>query len=309
VQVYDVPPDAGRPITPSGAPVTVSDDRPRAERRLTFAGTAGQRVSLKVSACSYSSATAQLLDPSGTAVGGSVPFGDGGGFVDTRTLPSTGTYAITVDPPQTTVGSATFTLYNVAARRHRHDHARQQLRQQHLGAGPERDLHLQRPAGQRISLKVGPSTISTGYVSITGPNGSQVVNKTPFFSSSDDVRRRAQHCRRPGRTRSRRPSKEAHRFRDARSLRRARGRVRVADGGRSAAVDLDHDAWPERPRHASPARRPRRERSRLSNITVPVSVRVDPQAGRHAARREPVRRARSRGRSRHARRSTVSTPS
>jgi hypothetical protein len=103
----------GGPITPSGAPVTVTTTVPGQNGRLTFAGTAGQRVSLKVSNVTYSSATAQLLDPSGNAVGGSVLFGTGGGFVDTRALPSTGTYSITIDPPNTTTGAATFTLYNV----------------------------------------------------------------------------------------------------------------------------------------------------------------------------------------------------
>jgi subtilisin family serine protease len=191
VQVYDVPPDSGGPIAPGGAPVTVATTVPGQNGRVTFAGTAGQRVSLRVSGVSYTSATAQLLDPSGTAVGTAVPFGAAGGFVDTRTLPSTGTYAITVDPPATTVGSATFTLYNVPPDVTGTVTPGSNFVTSISSPGQNAIYTFNGAAGQRISLKVGPSTISTGYVSISGPNGVSVANNTPFFSTSDaflDVR-------------------------------------------------------------------------------------------------------------------------
>src|SRR3954463_10714606 len=68
---------------------------------------------MKIANVSYSSATASLLGPDGNAVGGSTLFGTGGGFVDTRTLPRTGTYSLAIAPPNSTTGSATFTLYDV----------------------------------------------------------------------------------------------------------------------------------------------------------------------------------------------------
>src|SRR5262249_56319666 len=46
-------------------------------------------------------------------------------------------------------------------------------------------------AGQRISLKIGPSTISMGYVSITGPGGVEVVSRTLFSSFETFVDARA----------------------------------------------------------------------------------------------------------------------
>jgi hypothetical protein len=182
VQVYDVPPDAGGPITPGGAPVTVGTTVPGQNGRLTFAGTAGQRVSLKIADVSYSSATAQLLDPSGNAVGGSVLFGTGGGFVDTRTLPSTGTYAITVDPPNTATGSATFTLYNVPPDVTGTITPGSTFVTSISDPGQNASYTFNGTAGQRISLKIGPSTMSMGYVSITGPNGVEVVSRTLFSS-------------------------------------------------------------------------------------------------------------------------------
>lgn len=182
VQVYDVPPDAGGPITPGGAPVAVTTTVPGQNGRLSFTATAGQRVSLKISNVTFSSATAQLLDPNGNAVGGSVLFGTGGGFVDTRTLPSTGTYSITIDPPNTTTGTATFTLYNVPPDVTGTITPGSSFVTSISAPGQNASYTFSGTAGQRISLKIGPSTMSMGYVSMTGPNGVQVVGNTLFSS-------------------------------------------------------------------------------------------------------------------------------
>jgi hypothetical protein len=190
VQVFDVPPDAGGAITPGGAPATVTTTVPGQNARLTFAGTAGQRVSLKISNVSYSSATAQLLDPSGSAVGGSVFFGTSGGFVDTRTLPSTGTYTISIDPPSMTTGSATFTLYNVPPDVTGTITLGSALVTPISTPGQNAKYTFDGTAGQRISLKIGPSTMS-GFVSITGPSGVQVLNRTSFSTFQTFVDARA----------------------------------------------------------------------------------------------------------------------
>jgi subtilisin family serine protease len=190
VQVYNVPPDAGGPITPGGAPVTVTTTAPGQNAQLTFAATAGQRVSLKISNVSYSSATAKLLDPSGVAAGSSVSFGAGGGFVDTRTLPSTGTYTISIDPPSMTVGSATFTLYNVPPDVTGTMTLGTGLVSAISTPGQNATYTFDGTAGQRVSLKIGPSTMS-GFVSLTGPNGVQVIGRTGFFTSQSFLDARA----------------------------------------------------------------------------------------------------------------------
>ena len=191
VQIYDVPPDAGGPITPGGASVTVSTTVPGQNGRLTFSATAGQRISMSISNVSYSSATAQLLDPSGNPVGGSVFFGTSGGFVDTRTLASTGTYSLTIDPPYMTTGSATFTLYNVPPDVTGTVTPGSSFVTSISAPGQNANYTFNGTAGQRISLKVGPSTMSMGYVSITGPGGVQVVSRTLFSSFETFVDARA----------------------------------------------------------------------------------------------------------------------
>jgi YD repeat-containing protein len=53
VTIYDVPADITGTITPGGAPVTVTITTPGQNANLTFSGTTGQRVSLKVNANVY----------------------------------------------------------------------------------------------------------------------------------------------------------------------------------------------------------------------------------------------------------------
>jgi hypothetical protein len=191
ITIYDVPPDAGGPIT-LGTPATLSTTVPGQNGRLTFAGTAGQRVSLKISNSTFASATAALMGPDGKAVGGSTFFGPSGGFVDARTLPSTGTYALVIDPPYATIGSATITLYDVPP----------DVTGTITPGGPPVMASISTPgqnanytfdgtAGQRISLKIGPSTMSMGYVSLTGPSGATVVSSTLFSSFETFVDTRA----------------------------------------------------------------------------------------------------------------------
>src|SRR5207237_9322063 len=173
--MYEVPPDAGAAISPGGAPASISTTVPGQNGRLTFTGAAGQRVSVKISSVTFSSATASIVGPDGKTVGGSTFFGTGGGFMDVRSLPTAGTYAIVVDPPNTTTGSATFTLYDVPP-----DISGT------LGFGTPSSASMGIPgenakftfdgaAGQRISLKVGPSSLSQAYVSIAKPDGTSFV--------------------------------------------------------------------------------------------------------------------------------------
>jgi hypothetical protein len=110
--LYDVPPDVSGPIAANGTPVTVTATAARQNAKLTFAGTGGQRVSLKVgpTCCSLS---VSIQKPDGTNLVAPTAIGGSGGFIDTKTLPVTGTYTIVVSPVADATGSVTLTLYNV----------------------------------------------------------------------------------------------------------------------------------------------------------------------------------------------------
>jgi hypothetical protein len=102
VRLYDVT-DVTGTITPGGLPVTVTTTTPGQNAYVTFSGTAGQRVSLTQSNASWGTT---ILNPDGTSLAA-------GGYIDAKTLATTGTYTLKVDPPFNSIGSTTLTLYDV----------------------------------------------------------------------------------------------------------------------------------------------------------------------------------------------------
>jgi hypothetical protein len=106
-------------ITPGGPAVTVTTTTPGQNAALTFAGAAGQRVSLRgtdgmvgqVSGCDV---RVRIESPDGTVLARATCM-EGDGFIDVRTLPATGVYTIVVNPVREAVGSLTLTLLDVPA--------------------------------------------------------------------------------------------------------------------------------------------------------------------------------------------------
>ena len=97
-------------ITPGGAAVPVSISRPGQRARLTFAGTAGQRVSVGLTGVTITQTVVSIIKPDGSTLASTF-----GPFLDSQTLPTTGTYAVLVDPSAAYTGAATVTLYAVPA--------------------------------------------------------------------------------------------------------------------------------------------------------------------------------------------------
>jgi hypothetical protein len=120
VNLYDVPADLTPTITPGGSAVTVSLATPGQNAALTFSGTAGQRIFLKGTngmtgqvafACDVN---VSILNPNSSVLAAATCM-EGSGFIDVKTLPSTGTYTIPVDPAEAGTGNLTLTLYSVPA--------------------------------------------------------------------------------------------------------------------------------------------------------------------------------------------------
>jgi subtilisin family serine protease len=194
VTLYDVPPDVATTISPGGADASVAVDIPGQNARLVFDGAAGQRVSLKltdvsIGTSSYSSAKVSVLKPDGTALVAPTSFGTSGGFLDVKTLPVGGSYAIVIDPQSNAVGSATVTLYDVPP-----DAAGSITpggSPASLGTtvpGQNGRLTFNGTAGRRISLRltdvtIGTSGFSSAKISILNPSGTTLVGPTSFGTS------------------------------------------------------------------------------------------------------------------------------
>ena len=186
------------PIVPGGAPVVVTTTASGENVRLVFDGTAGSRISLKltnvtIGTSTSSSVKVSILKPDGTTLVAPVSFGTSGGFVDTKALPVSGTYRIFVDPQSSATGSATLTLYDVPL-----DAAASiATGGPPVTAGvtvPGQNARLSFPgvAGRLVSLRltnvtIGTSTSSSVKVSILKPDGTALVAPVSFGTSGGFV--------------------------------------------------------------------------------------------------------------------------
>jgi hypothetical protein len=174
--------------------VTVGTGVPGQNARVTFAGVAGRRISLKltnvtIGTSASSSAKVSVLNPSGTALVAPAYFGRNGGFVDVKALPTTGTYTILVDPQSNAVGNATLTLYDVPP-----DPVVPIVAGGASAStattvpGQNARFTFSGVAGGRISVKltnvtIGSSGSSSSKVSVLNPNGTTLV-AAAFFGTN-----------------------------------------------------------------------------------------------------------------------------
>jgi YD repeat-containing protein len=174
--VYDVPADLSGSLTPTstGSAATLTFSTPGQNARYTFSGSAGDRVSLKLSTGPISAVS--MLNPDGSVLAtGTV--GVVTSFIDTQVLPTTGTYAIVVDPTGAGTGSVTLTLYAVPA----------DLTGS-MTFGNAANLTISTPgqnatytfagtSGHRVSLAINGSAVS-GTVSIRNSSGTVLGSAT-----------------------------------------------------------------------------------------------------------------------------------
>jgi hypothetical protein len=108
--------DVLTPIETTGAPVTVPITTAGQTGRLSLAGRAGFRVSLRLDAgwwmsCSWK---LSLLSPDGTLLGTATSCSDTVAFMEPKTLPVDGTYTVLVDPDVYYLGAVTVRAFEVA---------------------------------------------------------------------------------------------------------------------------------------------------------------------------------------------------
>jgi len=171
--LYDVPADLTGSITPGGSAVTVTTTVAGQNARLTFSGTAGQRVSLNMTSVTISSSNVSISKPDSTNLVAPTSVTTSGKFIDTQTLPTTGTYTILIDPQNNYAGNMTLTLYSVPA-----DFSGTispggaPVTVTTTTPGQNGLVTFTGAAGQRVSLKMTSVTINGSNVNIYKPDGS-----------------------------------------------------------------------------------------------------------------------------------------
>lgn len=177
LRLYDVPPDPTGAVLVDGS-ATVTTTTPGQNASLTFAGTAGQRVSVDLTDVTYSSAKLKLYNPDGTLLyPTALTFGAGGGFLEPKTaLPATGVYTLSVDPKLLAVGSATLHLYSVP------DDVLDTVQTNGTlktvtttKPGQNAYLTFDGTANQRVSFLFSNSGFDYVKVSVLNPDGSQLT--------------------------------------------------------------------------------------------------------------------------------------
>lgn len=149
--------------------------------RYTFTGTAGQWVSLGMTAVTLTSSTITLWKPDGTSMV-STSVGTAGGNLDLSTaLPTTGTYTVTVNPAAQYTGNITLTLstevsgtvtINAAATPVTISRAGQNARYTFAGT-----------ATQQATVKITGNTLGSVTVNLYTPSGAYQTGTTNSAAS------------------------------------------------------------------------------------------------------------------------------
>jgi hypothetical protein len=104
VNLWDLPPDVTGTLTVGGGAVPVTLTTPGQQATLTFSGTQGQQVTVRVTGNTMGLTLVRLRKPDGSQLT-STSSGNSSFNLFPQTLPTTGTFSVLVDPSTTNVGT------------------------------------------------------------------------------------------------------------------------------------------------------------------------------------------------------------
>lgn len=186
VTLYDVPDDVTGSITPGGSAVSVTIATPGQNALLTFAGTANQRVSLRATNVTMSQCNlaVTIRKPDGTNLVVNNCIGSGSsGFIDTQTLPTTGTYTVFVNPANATTGSVNITLYDIVDVTGTLTINGGAVPVTITIPGQNAQLTFSGTSGQQVTVRVTSNTMSTVTVKLLKPDGTTLTSSTSSAGS------------------------------------------------------------------------------------------------------------------------------
>ncbi len=165
-------------ITPGGAAVPVTISRIGQNARYVFTGTAGTTVSLQLSAVTITSGAVSLIKPDGSVLAGPTSFNTNGVVIDTQVLPTSGTYAILIDPASTYTGTVTLTLYNTADLTGTITIDGATVTPTLTVPGQRARYTFTGTAGQWLNLGLASVSVTSSTISLLKPDGTTLVSST-----------------------------------------------------------------------------------------------------------------------------------
>ena len=105
----DVPADVVGTVTIGGPAVNVTTTVPGQNANVTFSGTSGQQVTVRITNNAMGTVTVKLLKPDGTQLTSSTSNSSSFNLAS-QNLPTTGAYEITIDPSGTNTGGISITV-------------------------------------------------------------------------------------------------------------------------------------------------------------------------------------------------------
>ena len=118
VTVYDLGLSDPAPVTIASLPgtQTVTTSSPGVNGGITFPAVAGHKVSVKMAGSTFATVSAAAAEARrARSSAWRRPTAPPTGFVDALDVPTTGTYTLVVDPTGVSTGTASFTVYDIAA--------------------------------------------------------------------------------------------------------------------------------------------------------------------------------------------------
>jgi hypothetical protein len=181
--VYDVPPDQTGPIVP-GSAVSIDIQKPGQNARFTFAGTANDRVCISMPTPAIVSGRIWLLRPDSSPLSSMGFNSSGPSFLDTASLPSTGTYTVLIDPDTVNTGTASVTLHSVQPDTTGTVSINGSDVPVTLGIGQNGSLTFTGPQNQTVTVHVTGNDMASVWVRLWSMNGQSLGSVLSQATSS-----------------------------------------------------------------------------------------------------------------------------
>jgi hypothetical protein len=165
--------ELGGEIVPQGSAVAVDIKRVGQNARYTFSGERGQTVSVRLSDATIRSGYVSILKPDGMPLGKPTSFVYGGAMIPGQVLPTSGTYAILIDPDLSYTGHARLALYNAPELTGSIMIDQVTVTPTLTVPGQRASYTFNGTAGQWVNLGLTEVSIASSTVSILKPDGSK----------------------------------------------------------------------------------------------------------------------------------------